>query len=140
VAVGAGGYHHGLHRLRALHLSRGKFVVWAELLGELKLRGNERILDPGCGCGAVLLMAAQQLTTGRAVGVDPWRKAANRAGQHSKTLSRRKWPIVWSRYTADTTMLPFEDGSWWRPNLAIHNIKGEPTGTAQSWGPCGPKY
>jgi arsenite methyltransferase len=53
---------------------RGKFAVWAELLGELNLRGNERILDLGCGRGAVLLMAAQQLTTGRAVGVDLWRK------------------------------------------------------------------
>ena len=52
---------------------RGKFVVWADLLGQLNLRGDERILDLGCGRGAVLLMAAQHLTTGRAVGVDLWR-------------------------------------------------------------------
>src|SRR5262249_6505132 len=38
---------------------RGKFVVWAELLHQLQLRGNERILDLGCGRGAVLLLAAQ---------------------------------------------------------------------------------
>ena len=38
---------------------RGKFVVWAELLDRLKLRGDERILDLGCGRGAVLLLAAQ---------------------------------------------------------------------------------
>ena len=38
---------------------RGKFVVWAELLDRLGLRGDERILDLGCGRGAVLLMAAQ---------------------------------------------------------------------------------
>jgi hypothetical protein len=37
---------------------RGKFVVWAELLDQLNLRGDERILDLGCGRGAVLLMAA----------------------------------------------------------------------------------
>src|SRR5262245_54675820 len=47
---------------------RGKFVVWADLLERLHLRGDERILDLGCGRGAVLLMAAQHLTTGRAVG------------------------------------------------------------------------
>jgi cyclopropane fatty-acyl-phospholipid synthase-like methyltransferase len=41
-------------------------VVWAELLDGLRLRGDERILDLGCGRGAVLLMAAQHLTTGRA--------------------------------------------------------------------------
>src|SRR5215510_595856 len=42
---------------------RGKFIVWAELLGQLKLRGDERILDIGCGRGAVLLTAAKHLTT-----------------------------------------------------------------------------
>src|SRR5882672_10928484 len=59
---------------------RGKFVLWAELLDPLNLRGDERILDMGCGRGAVLLMAAQHLTPaggegggGRAVGVDLWR-------------------------------------------------------------------
>jgi len=57
-----------------LHFTlRGKFLIWAELLDRLNLRGDERILDMGCGRGAVLLMAAQRLTTGRAVGVDLWR-------------------------------------------------------------------
>src|SRR5690349_17596105 len=41
---------------------RGKFVAWAKLLDKLGLRGDERILDLGCGRGAVLLMAAQHLT------------------------------------------------------------------------------
>jgi hypothetical protein len=36
---------------------RGKFLIWAELLDQLGLRGDERILDLGCGRGAVLLMA-----------------------------------------------------------------------------------
>src|SRR5262245_47224192 len=43
---------------------RGKFLVWAELLDGLGLRGDERVLDMGCGRGAVLLMAARRLTTG----------------------------------------------------------------------------
>ena len=45
---------------------RGKFVVWSQLLDQLNLRGDERILDVGCGRGAVLLLAAQRLTKGRA--------------------------------------------------------------------------
>ena len=53
---------------------RGKFLAWTELLDQLNLRGDERILDLGCGRGAVLLLAAQRLTTGRAVGVDVWRR------------------------------------------------------------------
>ena len=60
---------------------RGKFVVWAQLLDSLRLRGDERILDLGCGRGAVLLMAAERLTTGRAVGVDLWQRASLRDGQ-----------------------------------------------------------
>src|SRR5947208_12031527 len=52
---------------------RGKFVVWARLLEQLKLRGDEQLLDLGCGRGAVLLMAAEHLTTGPAVGADLWR-------------------------------------------------------------------
>src|SRR6476620_10060806 len=34
---------------------RGKFVVWNEILDELALGGDERLLDVGCGRGAVLL-------------------------------------------------------------------------------------
>jgi arsenite methyltransferase len=30
---------------------RGKFVVWSELLDGLELRGDERVLDLGCGRG-----------------------------------------------------------------------------------------
>src|SRR3989441_2664375 len=51
----------------------GKFEVWAELLDDLGLRGDETLLDMGCGRGAVLLAAAKLLRNGRAVGVDIWR-------------------------------------------------------------------
>src|SRR5262245_21523677 len=43
-AIVAGSMGCGWHTSR-----RGKFIVWSELLDELKLRGNERILDIGCG-------------------------------------------------------------------------------------------
>src|SRR5262252_5597386 len=49
---------------------RGKFLVWSKLIDGLRLKGSERILDLGCGRGAVLLTAAKRLTTGRAFGVD----------------------------------------------------------------------
>ena len=31
---------------------RGKFVVWNNILDELHVRGDERVLDMGCGRGA----------------------------------------------------------------------------------------
>src|SRR3984957_14649886 len=52
---------------------RGKFEVWARLLTRIGLRGDERVLDLGCGRGAVLLTAAKLVPHGSAVGVDIWR-------------------------------------------------------------------
>ena len=108
---------------------RGKFVVWAELLDRLGLRGDERILDLGCGRGAVLLMAAQRLTTGRAVGVDLWR-SADQSGNSAETTRRNAIAEgVADRvelHTGNMTALPFEDNSFdvVVSSLAIHNIRG----------------
>src|SRR5262245_37493113 len=108
---------------------RGKFVVWAELLDTLNLRGDERILDLGCGRGAVLLMAAQHLTTGRAVGVDLWR-SADQSGNSPEAARRNAVAEgVADRvelHTGDMTALPFEDNSFdvVVSSLAIHNISG----------------
>ena len=43
----------------------GKRAIWAQLLEELALRGDERVLDLGCGRGAVLMLAARRLPAGR---------------------------------------------------------------------------
>src|SRR5918997_3034806 len=37
----------------------GKFEIWAELLEDLALRGDETLLDMSCGRGAVLFAAAK---------------------------------------------------------------------------------
>jgi len=108
---------------------RGKFAIWAELLDQLNLRGDERILDLGCGRGAVLLMAAQHLTTGRAVGVDLWR-SVDQSGNSSEATRRNAIAEgVADRvelHTADMTALPLEDDSFdvVVSNWAIHNIRG----------------
>lgn len=113
-----------------LHASqRGKFVVWAELLGELQLQGDERILDIGCGRGAVLMLAAQHLTTGRAVGVDLWRRADQSGNSIESTRRNAVAEGVADRvelHTADMTALPFNDNSFdvVVSSIAIHNVRG----------------
>jgi arsenite methyltransferase len=108
---------------------RGKFVVWAELLDGLNLRGDERILDMGCGRGAVLLMAAQHLTTGRAVGVDLWRRA-DQSGNSPEAARRNATAEGVADHAelheGDMTALPFDDDSFdvVLSSLAIHNIRG----------------
>ena len=108
---------------------RGKFVVWAELLDRLRLRGDERILDLGCGRGAVLLMAAQRLATGRAVGVDLWRSFDQSGNSAEATQRNAVAEGVADRvelHTGDMTALPFEDNSFdvVLSSFAIHNISG----------------
>jgi ubiquinone/menaquinone biosynthesis C-methylase UbiE len=108
---------------------RGKFVMWAGLLNALRLRGDERILDLGCGRGAVLLLAAEHLTTGRAVGVDLWRRVDQSGNTVEATMRNAEAEGVADRvelHTGDMTMLPFDDDTFdvVVSNLAIHNVKG----------------
>jgi ubiquinone/menaquinone biosynthesis C-methylase UbiE len=107
---------------------RGKFVVWAELVDQLQLQGDEQVLDLGCGRGAVLLLAAQHLTTGRAVGVDLWKRTDQSGNAPEATQRNAAAEGVADRvelHTADLTALPFDDNRFdvVLSNLAIHNIK-----------------
>ncbi|MEV0233800.1 class I SAM-dependent methyltransferase [Nonomuraea sp. NPDC050786] len=104
---------------------RGKFVVWAE---ELKLlKGDERLLDLGCGRGAVLLMAAQRLERGRATGIDLWRSKDQSGNAESTTRTNAEAEGVSDRVelvTGDMRDLPFGDDTFdvIVSSLAIHNI------------------
>jgi len=104
----------------------GKFEVWNRILDDLKLHGDETVLDMGCGRGAVLLAAAKRLSTGRAIGVDLW-QADQTDNSPSATLANAKLENVADRievHTADMTALPFDDNSVdvIVSSLAIHNI------------------
>jgi SAM-dependent methyltransferase len=107
----------------------GKFAVWAELLDRLELKGDERLLDIGCGRGAVLLMAAQRLPRGRAVGVDVWSTKDQSGNAEQVTRQNAALEGVAERvelHTADMRQLPFDDGSFdvVVSSLAIHNVPG----------------
>jgi arsenite methyltransferase len=113
-----------------VHTTRaGKFAVWADLLDRLGLKGDERLLELGCGRGAVLLMAAQRLPRGRAVGVDIWSTTDQSGNAEEVTRQNAVLEGVADRvelHTADMRELPFEDGSFdvVVSSLAIHNISG----------------
>src|SRR5262245_30483274 len=47
----------------------GKVRERDSYLDQLAWRGDERVLDVGCGLGLFLIGAAKRLTTGRAVGI-----------------------------------------------------------------------
>src|SRR5215208_5553655 len=50
----------------------GKYRECERLLDSIPWRGDEIVLDVGCGRGLLLVGAAKRLRTGRAVGVDIW--------------------------------------------------------------------
>jgi arsenite methyltransferase len=104
----------------------GKFVAWDRVLDDLRLQGDETLLDLGCGRGAVLLAAAKRLPRGRAIGVDLWRADQTENSQQA-TLANVALENVADRievHTADMTALPLADDSVdvIVSSLAIHNI------------------
>ncbi|OBI49744.1 methyltransferase [Mycobacterium kyorinense] len=104
----------------------GKFEAWERILDSLQLRGDETVLDMGCGRGAVLLATAKRLPRGRAIGIDLWRPDQT-DNSPSATLKNADLENVGDRIevrTADMTALPFDDNSFdvIVSSLAIHNI------------------
>lgn len=106
---------------------RGKFAVWRALLDELGLRGDERVLDVGCGRGAVLNLVAARLSTGSVTGVDLWRTKDQSGNAPEVTLRNAELEGVRDRVhleTGDMRELPFEDERFdvVLSSLAVHNL------------------
>jgi len=109
---------------------RGKFVVWQREIDALALTGSERVLDLGCGTGAVLLTVARRLTTGRATGLDLWRPGDQSQNSESATRRNAEAEGLADRIdlvTGDMRAVPFEDASFDLvvSSLAVHNVPGE---------------
>jgi SAM-dependent methyltransferase len=107
---------------------RGKFRVWSAEIDRLGLAGDERVVDLGCGRGAVLLLAARRLTDGRALGVDLWRWGDQSGNSEAATRANAEAIGVGDRVdllTADLRALPLPDAcaELVVSSLALHNIQ-----------------
>jgi SAM-dependent methyltransferase len=108
---------------------RGKFIEWERILDRVELRGDERVLDMGCGRGAVLVAVARRLTSGQVTGVDIWSTKDQSGNSKDVTLRNASLEGVSERVqieTGDMRKLPFADAMFDLvvSSLAIHNIRG----------------
>ena len=116
-------------------------MLWSSRVGKLKLRdrildgfswrGDESVLDIGCGRGLLLIGAAKRLKTGKATGVDIWQSEVLSGNRPEAALRNAKAEGVENRVkieTADTRKLPFGASSFdiVVSSLAIHNIPSTP--------------
>jgi trans-aconitate 2-methyltransferase len=86
------------HRLSQPQVSWGKKV-----LARLRLRGDEFILDAGCGSGRLTAELLEALPNGRVVGLDLSQNMVQTASQHLEQEFRGRISLV----AADMTSLPF---------------------------------
>jgi len=117
-------------------LSAG-IMLWSSRVGKLKLRdrildsltwrGDENVLDVGCGRGLLLIGAAKRLKAGKATGVDVWSNQDLSGNSPEATLANAKAENVANRVkieSADARKLPYGANSFdiVVSSLAIHNI------------------
>src|SRR6202167_6152243 len=105
----------------------GKFRARDRLLGSLHLRGDETVLDVGCGHGLLLIGAAKRLPRGRSLGIDLGAAVDQGNDSRDATLQNATLEGVAERVEVrdgDMRKLPYADASVdvVVANLAIHNI------------------
>ncbi len=106
----------------------GKFHARDRLLARLKLRGDEAVLDVGCGHGLLLIAAAKLLPRGHAVGIDLWSQLHQYDNSREATLRNAELEGVAQRvrvHDGDMRKLPFADRSFDATvaHFAIHNVR-----------------
>ena len=107
----------------------GKLHARDRILARLKLRGDETVLDVGCGHGLLLIAAAKLLPCGRAVGIDLWSQWEQADNSREATLRNAALEGVEDRvsvHDGDMCKLPFGDRSFDAAlaHFAIHNVHG----------------
>ena len=88
--------------------------IRSEIFESIGLRGNEKVLDVGCGSGLLLNGAAMRLTSGKALGIDIWSPQSG-GGNLELFWKNAKAEGVADKIEfkeADARNMPFEDAAF----------------------------
>jgi arsenite methyltransferase len=101
------------------------FMRWSSRVGKLRYRdalleaipwrGDEKVLDVGCGRGLLLIGAAKRLKTGKATGIDPWVKEDLSGNAPESVMANAKAEGVAERVrveNGDARRLPYSANSY----------------------------
>jgi arsenite methyltransferase len=93
----------------------GKLRMRDQIITQLPWRGDEQVLDIGCGHGLMLIGAAKRLTTGKATGIDMWLQDSQLHNDIDLTLANASLEGVGDRVTvrrADARDLPYDNNAF----------------------------
>ena len=106
----------------------GKLKLAQRLLDKISWRGDERVLDVGCGRGLLTVAAAHRVPTGSVTGVDVWNRAALSGNRSQSVLENARIEGVQNRVEvkeSDARNLSFPDSSFdvVVSNFVVHEMK-----------------